>query len=261
MTFPSQPSFGNSGTRPDEGEPKRDDSQECRVSAVRHPEISTTDLIAAICHDLRPHVGLLKGFADSVRQLTESSDPAHRDDALRGLVASADSISALASQLLNVVTVGAAPLSPRAWALSELLRDASSDVAALLRPGQAIVVEPLPKVVVVADELRIRWVLRNLLVNASQYSAVNQVIGISAQAEPTRVVISVTDRGIGIDAPSRSRIFEARFRSDQAREIAEGLGLGLYLCRRIVEAHGGEIWFDSVPGSGSIFHFSLSRAK
>ena len=261
MTFPSQPISGNSRTQPGDAEGTQVDRPARGGSEVPRPEVSTTDLIAAICHDLRPHLGLLKGFAESVRHLIDSPDRANRDYMLRGLVTSAERIGELSSQLLDVVTIGSVDPSSRSCALVDLIRAAENDLVLLLRPGQSVVVESLPTVSVAADPFQIRWVLRNLLMNASQYSAPNQSIMISARAEPSRVIISVADRGVGIDLPSQPRIFEGRYRSEDARRLADGVGLGLFLCRRIVEAHGGEIWFQSASGVGSTFHFSLARSE
>ena len=261
MTFPSQPISGNSRTQPPDRESQEVHGQTGEASIVSGADVLTTELIAAICHDLRPHVGLLKGFAESVRRLSDSTDSVNRDYLIQALVTTAERIGDLSSQLLEVVTLGPGYPSARSCLLAELIRAAENDVVALLRPGQSVVIGPLPTVTVAADPVQIGWVLRNLLMNASQYSAPNQSIVVSARNEPTHVVISVADRGIGIDLSSQPRIFDGRYRSEHARQLAEGVGLGLFLSRRLVEAQGGQIWFQSTPGAGSTFHFSLARSE
>ncbi len=110
---------------------------------------------------------------------------------------------------------------------------------------------------VFADSERIRQVLVNLLDNALKYTPPDGTICVSALHRTTqKVQISVCDDGPGIPEENQERIFEDRFRL-QRDEAKEGYGIGLALCRRIVNAHYGQIWVDSVPGQGSCFHFTL----
>jgi two-component system clock-associated histidine kinase SasA len=108
-----------------------------------------------------------------------------------------------------------------------------------------------------ADPERVRQVLTNLLDNAIKYTPENGVIQVAALHRTTRnVQISVCDNGFGIPAENQKHIFEDRFRLQRDRE-ADGYGIGLSLCQRLIRAHYGEIWVDSVPNQGSCFHFTL----
>jgi signal transduction histidine kinase len=104
-------------------------------------------------------------------------------------------------------------------------------------------------------------VLANLLSNALKYSPDGGTIRVSGQVQGPAVVVSVHDEGIGIDAEDRQRIFERFYRvDDSAARKTPGSGLGLYLAKAVVEAHGGRIWVESGPGGkGSIFRFSLPQ--
>ncbi|WP_071516817.1 histidine kinase [Geitlerinema sp. PCC 9228] len=108
-----------------------------------------------------------------------------------------------------------------------------------------------------ADPERVRQVLTNLIDNAIKYTPENGVIQVAALHRTTRnVQISVCDNGFGIPPENQKHIFEDRFRLQRDQE-AEGYGIGLSLCQRLIRAHYGEIWVDSVPNQGSCFHFTL----
>ncbi|NJL41492.1 MAG: histidine kinase [Leptolyngbyaceae cyanobacterium SM1_4_3] len=113
----------------------------------------------------------------------------------------------------------------------------------------------LPKVY--ADRDRIQQVLMNLLDNASKYTPTGGSIEVSILHRTTqKVQVSVCDTGLGIPDENRERIFEDRFRLERD-EAKDGYGIGLSLCQRVIRAHYGQIWVDSVPNQGSCFHFTL----
>jgi len=99
-------------------------------------------------------------------------------------------------------------------------------------------------------------VLDNLLSNADKYAQGAEVT-VSARVEGAAVVVRVRDLGPGIPPQHQSRLFERFFRVPGAKSMIRGTGLGLYICRKIVEAHGGEILVESVAGGGTCFAFSL----
>lgn len=110
---------------------------------------------------------------------------------------------------------------------------------------------------VYADSGRVRQVLVNLLDNAIKYTPTDGLIQVSILHRTTqKVQVSVCDNGLGIPQENRESIFEDRFRLKRD-ELKDGYGIGLALCQRIVRAHYGQIWVDSVPSEGSCFHFTL----
>jgi signal transduction histidine kinase len=112
-----------------------------------------------------------------------------------------------------------------------------------------------------ADRDRTEEILFNLIDNAIKYSPEGGEIRIDANTDGRSVIVSVSDRGVGIPADEVEKIFDKFHRVDR-RDATEtyGHGLGLYICRRLVEAQGGQIWVESVLGEGSTFHFSLPLA-
>jgi len=103
----------------------------------------------------------------------------------------------------------------------------------------------------------LKKVVINLLENAAKYSKGGTPIKISAMKTGEVVLVSVADRGIGIDAPEQELVFERFYRARSQSETTTGTGMGLAISRSIVEAHGGEIHVTSQPGFGSVFTFSI----
>jgi len=117
-------------------------------------------------------------------------------------------------------------------------------------------------VFVVADGLRVKQVLINLVSNAIKYSPPDCPIRIEASADDGMSVISVTDAGSGITAAEQARIFDRFYRVDNGSTRATGgVGLGLYIARQLVESMSGRLWVRSEPGGGSTFRFSLPLVR
>ena len=104
---------------------------------------------------------------------------------------------------------------------------------------------------------QLRQVFQNLLDNAIEYNEERPRIRITSERRGSEWIISVQDDGIGIESEQQEHIFEV-FERLHSRDEHDGTGIGLALCERIVERHGGEIWVDSEPGEGSTFSFTLS---
>jgi signal transduction histidine kinase len=115
---------------------------------------------------------------------------------------------------------------------------------------------------VLADRERIQEVVLNLLDNAVKYSPRGQRIRVTGKVTDDSVTVNVSDRGQGIPLREQKRIFE-RFQRLEGADVrrTQGAGLGLYICRAIVEAHGGQLWVHSELGRGSTFSFSLPRKE
>jgi len=143
------------------------------------------------------------------------------------------------------------------------LRSFVSDLLEWLRQvmdvGRVVVEVPQDLPPVLADSDRLERILLNVLSNALKYSASNTEVLVQARQSGKEVVTSVTDHGIGIPAEALPHIFERFYRAKTARK-AEGLGLGLYITKMLVEAHGGRVWAESELNKGSTFYFTLPLA-
>ncbi len=113
--------------------------------------------------------------------------------------------------------------------------------------------------IVSADETRLEQVLSNLVSNAIKYSPQGGEIQITGQVRPAQVIICISDQGPGVAPEDIPHIFDRFYRSSNVKRTTKGAGLGLYLARAVIEAHGGRIWVDPRPGNGARICFSLPR--
>jgi two-component system sensor histidine kinase KdpD len=112
-----------------------------------------------------------------------------------------------------------------------------------------------------ADPMRVERILYNLLENATKYSPDGSRINVSARTEGNFIVTVITDQGPGISPDDQARLFELFQQLETSTRPTSGAGLGLVVCKRLVEAQGGWIKVDSAPGKGSTFSFALPKSE
>lgn len=217
------------------------------------------EYISLVSHDLRAPLTVIQGQAQLLQsRLTKAGLD-------RGVVRGADAIEVAAHRMNAMIQdmVDSARLEAGHLELQRQPIDLRSFVADLLeRNAQAMDVArmkagfPPDLPPVDADPNRLERVLINLLSNALKYSEAGTQVDVRTRVANGMVVVSVSDRGQGISAEELPHVFERFFRSRDARRH-DGLGLGLYITRMLVEAHGGRIWVESQPRNGSTFSFSL----
>ena len=126
------------------------------------------------------------------------------------------------------------------------------------RQGQSLIVDlPASLPLIRADEGRLRQILQNLLNNALKLTTGGGEITLRAREKGAELIVEVKDTGPGIAKQMQERIFDPYYRVEADRQRLSGLGLGLALCKKLVELHGGRIWVESEKGKGSIFSFSI----
>jgi PAS domain S-box-containing protein len=221
------------------------------------------DFTAMVAHELDTPLAVIRGYADMLA--TGELDLDEHSRALDRVQAETDLLEALVSDVRSAAAVEREDfaIEPQQVAVGGLLRDAAAFVETI--PGDhRLVTEGAADGWVLADPHRIGQVLRNLLSNAAKYSPDGAPIELRTVpgAAPGHVRIEVADRGAGIHPDDAVRIFEkfGRGRDGGGRKVA-GTGLGLYLSRRILQAHGSELTLDSVPGGGSVFGFELRAGR
>jgi len=222
-------------------------------------EIKAT-FISIVSHELRTPVALIKGYASTLRRDDAKWDKNTINDSLAVIEEEADRLSKMIDDLLDASRLQAGGLSLNRADVS--LATVANRVAERFttQSNKHSIVSDFPEKfpVILADETRIMQVISNLVSNAIKYAS-NGEIKIAGQALPEQVVICVSDEGPGIEAKDLPHIFDRFYRSTKAVKHTKGAGLGLYLARAIVEAHGGRIWADPKPDSGARICFSLPR--
>lgn len=226
-------------------------------------ELQST-FISVISHELKTPVSIIKGYAETLAREDADWDAATLRDGLQVISEEADRLARQIQGLLDVsrLQAGGMRLELTDWPLAQLARQ----VVERFEPqaGEAFSFElriPDDMPAVHGDYERIRAVLENLVSNAVKYSPEGGTIRVGARTEGGVAVISVSDQGIGIPHDEQGRLFRRFYRGDnRLSRTTQGAGLGLFLSRAIVEAHGGRMWVESQPGRGSRFSFTLPLA-
>ncbi|MFC1913654.1 ATP-binding protein [Chloroflexota bacterium] len=222
-----------------------------------------SDLLSLVSHELRTPLATIKGYSTMLLDYGEKLDDAEKVEYLCSVDRAADRLTDLVDHLLDMSRLEAGLLK---------LRKVPTDVVKLVSQAvaEARIIAPrhniarvsrrLPKVMV--DPRRIRQVLDNLINNACKYSDEETDVTVSVQCDEEDLLISVADGGRGIPAAELDRVFNRMYRIEQrlAPDI-KGFGLGLAICKGLVEAHGGRIWVKSRVDKGSTFFFSIPLVK
>lgn len=222
-------------------------------------EIKAT-FISIVSHELRTPVALIKGYASTLRRDDAKWDKSTINDSLAVIEEEADRLSKMVDDLLDASRLQAGGLSlNRADISLPMLSNRVAERFATQTKKHSIVTDfPEKFPVIVADETRIEQVMMNLVSNALKYAPEGE-IKISGKIHSEQVVVCVSDEGPGIEAKDLPHIFDRFYRSTKAVKHTKGAGLGLYLARAIIEAHGGRIWPDPKPDTGARICFSLPR--
>jgi two-component system phosphate regulon sensor histidine kinase PhoR len=227
------------------------------VTRESEAERMRTALVANVSHELRSPLTAIKGYTDSL--LSGPWDDETEREFLTIIAVSADKLAALVDNLLDAAKMEAGVL--RLEREPVRVERIALQVAAhrrALAPNHPVQVEAAADLPLAdADPMRVEQVLANLVDNAIKYSPDGGPITIRISGGDT-LTVRVSDRGVGITPEQAERLFERFYRveGDLAR-TTKGVGLGLYICKSLIEAHGGRMWVDSVPGVGSTFSFTL----
>lgn len=229
------------------------------ITARRRIEEQREDFLRALSHDIRNPLGIILGQAQMIQRLGDRTDLMRKS--AQAIVTSARRIDLMIQDLVDSIRLesGQLRIEKRAVDVRSLVVDLLERAKVSMDIGRVRLQIPadLPKVYVDPD--RIERVLTNLISNALKYSAAETDVLINAKLSDKEVLISVTDRGVGIGSEDLPHILE-RFYQPKVCPAARGLGLGLYITKMLVEAHGGRIWAESEVGKGSTFYCTLPAA-
>lgn len=228
---------------------------------IQSVEQRRRDLVSDLSHELRTPLTIIKGYLEGLADGTVEADPsvyerlARETQRLQRLVNDLQELSQLESGYL--------PIKPEPTDIGQLLASVVARFADQRLPDAPVELSldlqnPLP--LVRADAERIEQVMVNLLSNALRHTQQGSVT-VRAWAEEGRVWVAVQDTGPGIAPKDLPHVFDRFWRADRSRDRASGgTGIGLTICRRLIELHGGHIEVESIIEQGSIFRFWLSPA-
>lgn len=223
------------------------------------------DFINMVSHDLRSPITSLHLFLDSMAEGVYGSLPEKLNSNSQTMGRSLQRLLSLINNLLDVekIEAGRMSLAVAPQRLAEIIEDQILTLMPLIKAqGLDVDLDLDSDLVAVCDQARLHQVLGNLLSNAIKFSPAGSTLTISLKQEDNQVAVRIKDQGPGIAADELPKLFE-RFQQTASAKTSKtkGTGLGLTLCKKIIELHGGQIGVESEPGHGSCFWFKLPLAK
>jgi len=241
-------------------ERKQAEERQREAENLRELDRLRTELLANISHELRTPLSSIKGFATVLLDYEDKLERHERREYLETIDKNTDRLVELIEQLLDMSRLGAGMLSIKKAPtdISQLFQEVIAEVQ-VRAPAYRFtsdLPEKLPRAHI--DAKRVRQVVDNLINNAIKHSKTGTEVTISARKKGDEIIVTVSDQGVGILKRDLPRVFERLF-SSRKRHISgtTGAGLGLSICKGLVEAHGGRIWIESEEGQGTRCYFTL----
>jgi two-component system sensor histidine kinase ResE len=236
----------------------RDVTHETRAERQR------SAFVATVSHELRAPLTVIQGYSETLMDDLQQGwwDPQAERELLEIVRASADTLGRLVENLLDAATLEAGILRLQQEPVRvERIAEQVVSRRGALASHHDLRVEAAPGLpLAAADPLRVEQVITNLVDNALKYSPAGGTITvqITCVSGETQLLVSVIDSGVGLAPEEAERVFERFYRAGEPiGGSPRGVGLGLFLCKRLVEAQGGRIWVESTAGVGSTFRFTL----
>jgi len=230
------------------------------ITRFRQAEEMKSTFVSVVSHELKTPVALIKGYAETLRREDADWDRATVVEGLDVIAEEADHLTHLIDSLLEAsrIQAGGLTLQPTDVNLARLAEKVVDGFRTQTQIHTFDLDFPPDLPSVWGDPERLREVLSNLVSNAVKYSPKGGMVWVGGRVDQTGVTVYVADQGIGIPPEEQDRIFDRFHRIETGlHRGTEGTGLGLYLVKAIVEAHGGRVWVESAPERGSIFMFRL----
>jgi two-component system sensor histidine kinase KdpD len=228
-------------------------TQARRADDLARLDDQRTAVLRSVSHDLRTPLSAIRAIAGDLREGV-TYDDATRRELLTTVVDEADRLDRMVANLLSMSRIEAGLNAPDRSAvdIAELVAQRTRSLASLLAPFDVRVRAP-DDLLVAGDELQLEQVLTNLLANAVRHSPLGSDVWVQAKRVGSMVQIEVSDRGPGVKPAERERVFRPFERGEGSRSS----GVGLAICKAVVEAHGGDIWIEDRWGGGATVAFTL----
>jgi signal transduction histidine kinase len=235
-----------------------------RARLLPDPGNVRTDFLAMLVHDLRTPLTVIQGYLDLLESGPSCPNGEPPQRYLRSMLACCAQMAGLVDEILDLYKLDAGRFigEPRPLDMAAFVSNVVARFAPAARQrGIALEAEGVRRPLhVLADAGRLDQVVMNLLGNALKFTPDGGAVAVTVRAVDADVEVAVTDSGSGISAAEALLLFERFGQAEQGRRSrVAGTGLGLHICRRIIEAHGGRIWVESEPGRGARFAFRLRR--
>lgn len=230
------------------------------ISHFREADQLKSTFISVISHELKTPLALIKGYVSTLRREDAKWDSDVTAESLQVIEEETDHLSELVDNLLDASRLQSGSLSVNKadFNFVELAKGVAQRMQTQSQNHRITIDFPPDFPVILGDEKRLSQVLTNLVSNSIKYSSQGNIT-IQGRAEERYVLVCVTDQGKGISPIDAPHVFDRFYRAIDAAKLTKGAGLGLFLSRAIIEAHGGTIWVDPHTQSGTRICFSLPR--
>ena len=241
----------------------RESEHDRKIEQLEASNATLRKALSTVAHELRTPLASIVAYNDLLLRNRSGSLSQSELEQLTIIRRSAGLLDFLVQDLMEMarMSFSALPIRPGAFDASEMIQE----VCELVRPffdanRQTLdVLSPPPDTWVAGDSVRLQQVVANLLTNASKFSPSSSQIDLVAEVDSSKLMVQVIDRGIGIDHEDHGKLFNWFFQTGDY--ASDGLGLGLYIARSIVEAHGGKISVKSKKGRGTRMAFTIPRTS
>ncbi|TAK35861.1 MAG: GHKL domain-containing protein [Chloroflexota bacterium] len=234
------------------------------ITEQKQLEDAKSNFLSVVSHELRTPLSSIKGFLNII--LSGRAGPLNetQTDFLSTVSGQAEYLHAMINDLVEFsrIQVGRTALMVGPVSLVEISRSIPARLMPLAHDKAIRVLNLVPEdlSLVEGDQLQLSQVVSNLLVNAIKFTPAGGTITLSAKEDERQVVFSVADTGEGIPLEEQEKIFEPFYQvSRGSSRLHGGMGLGLAICRRILDRHGGRLFMQSEEGTGSVFHFTVPK--
>jgi PAS domain S-box-containing protein len=230
------------------------------ISAIKELQRLREEWTSVVAHDLRQPVGVIAMDASMLDMRLQRGQLDECRKSVARIQRSATHLDAMIHDLLDasVIDAGRLLLNRKATELVSWLEEAVDRVAVLASGHHVRIERQARDVHAAVDQLRLERVMSNLISNAAKYGEPGKDIVVTVARHDSMLEIAVTNHGRGIPPAELPKVFDRFVRTEATRATrVEGLGLGLYISRGIVEAHGGQIWAESTPDDTTSFHFTI----
>ncbi len=231
-----------------------------RLRLVEDTEQIQTDFALAVSHELRTPLTLIRGYVQTLLYRWTTAEEVRRRGMVEKINVSSHRLARLVDDMLLITDVerGALPVVLKSVAMPDVVAAALEELRDRYPDGLPAIVVAGPPVRAIADGFRLEQVLISLLDNAVKHAPPASTVMLVWGEEDGAVVVKVSDEGSGIDPADIPRLFTRFGRLERSLgQTNGGVGLGLYIARRLIEAMNGRIWADSVRGSGSTFSVAV----
>lgn len=232
------------------------------ITDRREIERRKDDFLSIASHELKTPLTTIKGYVQMMQRLLPDNVSEKFKDILRKTAIHVDRLNSLIAELLDVSRMqsGNIELHRESFDFDKMVYEAVDNLQAA-HQSHKITVQGKASNKYLGDEAQIIQVVNNLISNAVKYSPDAEEVLVYISRVSDYIKLSVTDKGMGINAEHHKRIFDRFYRVGEIQQRFPGMGIGLYICDQIIKNHGGTLWVESEPGKGSVFSFTLPVNK